>query len=141
VEDEADHSGEYASFSSLGNRNGHGNGNGNGNGNGANTSGEQSYDYAAEESLVRRAQMAQKGSGGGVGGHARRVSDTTARRRKGREGDLPYRPGEEDEVYSDDSGGEGEGIVRGGALDARADTRGKRAEGGGISGHGPGSAA
>jgi SUN domain-containing protein 1/2 len=128
VEDEADHSGEYASFSSLGNRNGHGNGNGNGNGNGANTSGEQSYDYAAEESLVRRAQMAQKGSGGGVGGHARRVSDTTARRRKGREGDLPYRPGEEDEVYSDDSGGEGEGIVRGGALDARADTRGKRAE-------------
>jgi SUN domain-containing protein 1/2 len=89
-------------------------------------SGEQSYDYAAEDSIVRRAQMSQKGSGGG--GHARRVSDTTARRRKGREGDMPYRPGEEDEVYSDDSGGEGEGIVRGGALDARADTRGKRAE-------------
>lgn len=58
-----------------------------------------------------------------------RTSDPTKRRKKAVEEDMPYRPGEDDWTYaSQESEEEGEGIVRGGALEGRADTRGKRTE-------------
>ena len=78
---------------------------------------DTSYDYAREEEYVRAAhEHAAKN---------RRVSD--GRRRKLNDEDMPYRPAEDDwQPDSEDSGGEGEGIVRGGALDGRAGTRGTR---------------
>ncbi|ODO03325.1 hypothetical protein L198_02170 [Cryptococcus wingfieldii CBS 7118] len=90
-----------------------------------NTSGEgESYDYYQEEEFVRRAQQQQKAARGKTGPADRK------RRGKAAAEDMPYRPAEEDAVSlaSDDSGGAGEGIVRSGALDGRAGTRGKRAE-------------
>lgn len=60
----------------------------------------------------------------------RRQSGDAVAKRKGRDEDMPYRPGEDDfQRQSDDSGeDDGDGVVRGGALDGWADTRGKRAE-------------
>ena len=78
-----------------------------------------SYDYRQEEEYVRAAQA--------NGGKARRVSE--GKKKKGNDGDMPYRPGEDDwQPDPEDSAGEGEGIVRGGGLDGRAGTRGTRAE-------------
>ncbi|ORY27192.1 UNC-like C-terminal-domain-containing protein [Naematelia encephala] len=100
----SDQSEEYTSFSSL--TDGTGNG-----------SGEISYDYQQEEEFVKAAREANRS----------RVSDTNKRRKKAAEEDMPYRPGEDDYQYeSEDSQGEGEGVVKGGALEGRAETRGKR---------------
>ncbi len=97
-----DGSGEFNSFASLG-------------------SGETSYDYRQEEEFVRAAQAAAK--------KGPRGSDPKRRRLKAAAEDLPYRPAEDDhQSQSEESDGEGEGIVRNGALEGRADTRGKRAE-------------
>ncbi|WVW83019.1 hypothetical protein I302_105035 [Kwoniella bestiolae CBS 10118] len=99
-----DHSNAYTSFSSLG---GPGNGSG------------ESYNYAEEDEYVKRAQAKAKP----------RISDGKKKRgNKSFAEDLPYRPAEDDEIYGSDSGGEGEGIVKSGALDGRAGTRGKREE-------------
>ncbi|WVF72202.1 hypothetical protein IAT40_007014 [Kwoniella sp. CBS 6097] len=104
--------GGYPSFSSLGNGS-----------SSFDHSGETSYDYQQEERFVQEAQ-AKAGKTRGP-----RVSDPKKRRGKALAEDLPYRPAEDDEIYdSEDSGGEGEGIVKGGALDGRASTRGVRQE-------------
>ncbi|WVQ98779.1 hypothetical protein IAU59_005910 [Kwoniella sp. CBS 9459] len=102
----------YPSFSSLGNGSAS-----------FDHSGEASYDYQQEEKFVQEAQAkAAKNRGP-------RVSDPRKRRGKALAEDLPYRPAEDDEIYdSEDSGGEGLGIVRGGGLDGRASTRGVRQE-------------
>ena len=97
-----DGSGDFTSFTSLG-------------------SGEISYDYRQEEEFVRAAQAAAK--------TRPRDSDTKRKKHKAVAEDLPYRPGEDDYGYdSEESEGEGEGIVQNGALNGRAGTRGKRAE-------------
>ncbi|KAK6903002.1 hypothetical protein I203_108263 [Kwoniella mangroviensis CBS 8507] len=104
-----DNSGAYNSFSSLG---GPGNGSG------------ESYSYAEEDDYVKRLQ-AQKAKA------KPRISDGNSKKKRGNKSfaeDLPYRPAEDDEIYGSDSGGEGEGVVRTGALDGRAGTRGKREE-------------
>ncbi|WVQ71662.1 hypothetical protein IAR50_001202 [Cryptococcus sp. DSM 104548] len=106
---------EFSSFSSAGNTSAN---------KSINTSGEgESYDYRQEEEFVRRAQQ-QKAARGKTGQPEKK------RRGKAAAEDMPYRPADEDAVSlaSDDSGGAGEGIVRSGALDGRANTRGKRAE-------------
>ncbi|WWC69391.1 uncharacterized protein I206_103330 [Kwoniella pini CBS 10737] len=107
-----DNSNAYSSFSSIGNG-GIGNGSG------------ESYNYAEEEEFVKQAQKNRNSVGP-------RISDTNGKRRKGKAlaEDLPYRPGEDDQIYGtdSDSDGEGEGIVKGGALDGRAGTRGIRPE-------------
>ena len=101
-----DGSGEFNSFGSLG-------------------SGETSYDYRQEEEYVRQIQSAKafapkKGP---------RTSDPKKRNGRAAAGDMPYRPTEDEFQYdSEESGGEGEGVVRAGALEARAETRGKRQE-------------
>lgn len=82
-----------------------------------------SYDYQQEEEWVRAAQAKAKANG-----HARNGSDAK-RRKKAMAEDMPYRPGEDDHaVDSSGESEEGEGIVRSGALDGRAETRGKRKE-------------
>ena len=87
---------------------------------------DTSYDYQQEEAFVRAAQAAEKKS--------RRASDGRKR------DEMPYRPGEDDwQSNSDESGGESEGIVRGGGLEGRAETRGTRKErGDGYLGNGLG---
>ncbi|WWC61061.1 uncharacterized protein I303_103639 [Kwoniella dejecticola CBS 10117] len=106
-----DNSNTYSSFSSMGNG---------GVGNGS----AESYNYAEEEEYVKQAQKAKNRGPG--------ISDTNGKKRKGKAlaENLPYRPGEDDQIYGtdSDSDGEGEGIVKGGALDGRAGTRGVRAE-------------
>ncbi|KAI9638119.1 UNC-like C-terminal-domain-containing protein [Dioszegia hungarica] len=105
-DESAELSGELNSFSSLG----------------EDHSAEASYTYSREEEFVRAAQQSAKN-----GARGPRVSD--AKRRKGRDDDMPYRPGKDDEVHdADESDGEGEGIVRTGGLNGRAGTRGQRAE-------------
>ncbi|WVR05175.1 hypothetical protein IAU60_002187 [Kwoniella sp. DSM 27419] len=105
--------GAYASFSSFANTSGGTNGN---------HSGETSYDYQQEEEFVRQAKAQQSKKGP-------KASSPKKRRGKALAEDLPYRPAEDDEVYdSDDSGEEGEGLVRSGALNGRSETRGKRQE-------------
>lgn len=97
--------GEYNSFSSMGSEL---------------RSGDASYDYRQEEDFVRQAQAATLSPAKGP-----RKSDP--KRRTKAEEDMPYRPSDERyEIDSDDSQGEGEGLVKGGALEARADSRGKR---------------
>jgi len=49
-------------------------------------------------------------------------------RKKGRDEDMPYRPAEDDWEVNSEESDEGEGIVRSGALEGRADTRGVRKE-------------
>ncbi|KAL7424063.1 hypothetical protein Q5752_001648 [Cryptotrichosporon argae] len=98
-----DDSGEYASFSSVG-----------AGANGA-RSAEASYDYTAENDYVRAAQEKDKGK------------PRAKAPRKSAE-DRPYRPAEDEVAYDSDSQGEGQGIVRAGALDGRAHKRGKRKE-------------
>ncbi|WRT67205.1 uncharacterized protein IL334_004171 [Kwoniella shivajii] len=110
-----DNSGGFTSFSSLGNGNGSGIGNHSG----------ESYDYAQEDEFVRQAQAQSQALKTKT---KPRLSDSKRRKGKAFAEDLPYRPTEDDEIYESDSGGDGEGIVRGGALDGRADTRGKRQE-------------
>nr|ODN77334.1 hypothetical protein L203_06274 [Cryptococcus depauperatus CBS 7841] len=85
-----------------------------------------SYDYHQEEEFVKQARQTQNIK---TKAHIS-ASDIRKRRLKASEGDLPYRPAEEDNISlaSDDSGGEGEGIVKSGALQGRANTRGKRVE-------------
>ena len=106
----ADESAEYPSFSSLGSK-------ANSSGQTA-ASGNSSYDFRAEEAYVQAAQSSN------LNGH-RRPSKS-----KGKEnGDAPYRPFEDIEVLDlGDSEGEGEGIVKAGALQGRAGTRGKRSD-------------
>ncbi|KIR38132.1 hypothetical protein I307_06516 [Cryptococcus deuterogattii 99/473] len=108
---------DYTSFSSVGIENtGE-----------SNTSGEaESYDYRQEEEYVRQAQQQKI---------AKSRAETSThvkknRRIKAMDEDMPYRPAEEDSVSlaSSDSGGGGEGIVKSGALQGRAGTRGKRLE-------------
>ncbi|WVQ78315.1 hypothetical protein IAT38_000400 [Cryptococcus sp. DSM 104549] len=103
---EGDVSGEYTSFSSAGNTSGAS----------RSSARELSYDYRAEEEFVKQQRKGKSGR--------------TSLGKKRKDEDMPYRPAEEGEaVYdSDDSSGEGEGIVRGGALAGRADTRGKTRE-------------
>jgi len=64
-------------------------------------------------------------------GHSRKASESR-RRKKAEDGDMPYRPAEDDWAAesngSEEDEGEGEGIVNGGALDRRASTRGKTKE-------------
>jgi SUN domain-containing protein 1/2 len=64
-------------------------------------------------------------------GHSRKASESR-RRKKAEDGDMPYRPAEDDYAAesdgSEEEGEEGEGIVNGGALDGRASTRGKTKE-------------
>ena len=64
-------------------------------------------------------------------GHLRKTSESR-RRKKAEDGDMPYRPAEDDwAAQSDESeeeGEEGNGIVNGGALEGRAGTRGKTKE-------------
>ncbi|OCF41302.1 hypothetical protein I317_04873 [Kwoniella heveanensis CBS 569] len=104
--------GGYPSFSSLGNGSGS-----------FEQLGEISYDYQQEERFVQEAQAKAAKTRGP------RVSDPKKRRGKALAEDLPYRPAEDDEIYnSEDSGGEGEGIVKNGALEGRASTRGVRQE-------------
>ena len=76
------------------------------------TGGEVSYNYGLEEQMVKRSQAEAKKA-----------------RKKHQAEDAPYRPEEDDYTpESDDSGEEGEGLVRGGALQGRAATRGTRAQ-------------
>ncbi|ORX39945.1 UNC-like C-terminal-domain-containing protein [Kockovaella imperatae] len=98
---------------------------------------DTSYDYQQEEAYVRAAQQQQEAAKQG-----RRVNDGRKRHR-GDEGDMPYRPGEDDwQGNSEDSGeeeGGGEGIVKNGGLEGRAETRGQRKERGeGYLGNGSG---
>ena len=87
---------------------------------------DTSNDYRQEEEYVKAAQ-AEKHRMNDAAGGKRRMSDVNGRKKKSRAEDMPYRPGEDDWTPgSDDSDGEGEGIVRGGALDGRANTRGTR---------------
>jgi len=64
-------------------------------------------------------------------GHSRKASESR-RRKKAEDGDMPYRPAEDDWAAesngSEEEEGDGEGIVNGGALDGRASTRGKTKE-------------
>lgn len=64
-------------------------------------------------------------------GHSRKASESR-RRKKAEDGDMPYRPAEDDWAAesngSEEDEGDGEGIVNGGALDGRASTRGKTKE-------------
>jgi SUN domain-containing protein 1/2 len=77
-----------------------------------------SYDYQQEEEFVKKAQ---KTNG-----------------RKGKAEDMPYRPADDDWAGDSDESG-GEGIVRSGALNGRAETRGqRRAKGEGYLGMGVG---
>lgn len=100
---QTDETEDYTSFSSLGS---------------ANKSAEASYDYQQEEEFVRQAE--QNNLNGST------VSGKRGPKKRGRDEDMPYRPAEDDwEANSEDSG-EGEGIVRGGALEGRADSRGVR---------------
>ncbi|EIW69445.1 hypothetical protein TREMEDRAFT_71629 [Tremella mesenterica DSM 1558] len=100
-------SGEYNSFSSLAT---------------GNHSGETSYDYRQEEEYVKAAQAAKTSPSKGP-----RHSDSKRRGRLAE--DMPYRPDDDGSEYeSEYSGGEGEGLVKAGALDGRAETRGKRKE-------------
>lgn len=122
LDEDGEPSGEgFASFSSIGN--------------GTNRSaGEVSYDYHAEDEYVRAAQaQVQAQAPPRRGQPSRMLPDTSAssdlRRRRGRSEDMPYRPEEDDYIDdSEDSAGEGDGIVRMGGLAGRADTRGKRKE-------------
>ncbi|WWD15961.1 hypothetical protein CI109_100385 [Kwoniella shandongensis] len=117
---DGDASGDYASFSSLG-----------GGGGAGNHSGETSHNYEEEEEYVRQAQaQAEAVRAVQYGGSGPRGSDSKKRRGKAAAEDMPYRPAEDNEGYydSDDSGGEGEGVVRRGALEGRSGTRGKRQE-------------
>lgn len=107
---------DYTSFSSVGIENtGE-----------SNTSGEgESYDYRQEEEYVRQAQQQKIARS-----RAEASTNVKNRRIKAMDEDMPYRPAEEDSVSlaSSDSGGGGEGIVKSGALQGRAETRGKRLE-------------
>lgn len=75
-------------------------------------------------------RSAQQKRAGSVAAKGPRVSD--GRKKKGRDDDMPYRPGVDDEIHDndeeEDSEGDGEGIVRQGGLSGRANTRGQRAE-------------
>ena len=123
---------DYGSFSSLGDAS-------------VNKSGETSYDYRQEDEFVRQQQangshgqssilsgLEGNGVGRRKGGGGSAVNGNGAKKgrvSKGRDEDMPYRPAEDDwQVGSEDSGSDGEGIVRGGALDGRAATRGVRQE-------------
>ena len=97
---------DYTSFSSLGS---------------VNKSAETSYDYRQEEEYVRQ-QAAQNIPNESI---ARGKKVPT---KKGRDEDMPYRPAEDDWEVNSEESDEGEGIVRGGALEWRADTRGARKE-------------
>lgn len=107
---------DYTSFSSVGIENtGE-----------SNTSGEgESYDYRQEEEYVRQVQQQKIARS-----RAEASTNVKNRRIKAMDEDMPYRPAEEDSVSlaSSDSGGGGEGIVKSGALQGRAETRGKRLE-------------
>lgn len=107
LRDTIDENEEYNSFTSLGSEL---------------RSVEQSYDYRQEDEYVKQAAQGNGSmTSNGYGGKG-------ALKKKGRDEDMPYRPAEDDwEAGSDDSGVEdGEGIVRGGALEGRAATRGTR---------------
>ncbi|WWC89963.1 uncharacterized protein L201_004892 [Kwoniella dendrophila CBS 6074] len=104
-----DTSNAYTSFSSLGGRSGNATG--------------DSYSYTEEEEYVKQQAQAQKSKT-----NRRTIDIKKKRNSKSLAEDLPYRPDSDNEIYGSDSGGEGEGIVRSGALDGRADTRGKREE-------------
>jgi len=125
---------DYGSFSSLGDAS-------------ADKSGETSYDYRQEDNFVRQQAAAASANGShghssilnglnGNGSKGRNGANGSAangpnkgRRSKGRDEDMPYRPAEDEwQVGSEDSGSDGEGIVRGGGLDGRAGTRGVRKE-------------
>jgi SUN domain-containing protein 1/2 len=101
-------SAEYPSFSSLGHQ----------------SSTNTSYDYQKEEEYVKNRIRSENG-------HSRKASESR-RRKKAEDGDMPYRPAEDDWAAesngSEERGGDGEGIVHGGALDGRASTRGKTKE-------------
>lgn len=87
---------------------------------------ETSYNYSAEDAYVHAAKQNVNSANGA--GKGPRLSDI--KKKKGRDDDMPYRPGKDDELedIEDDSDGEGEGIVRQGGLQGRAHTRGKRAD-------------
>jgi SUN domain-containing protein 1/2 len=98
-------SAEYPSFASLGNQ----------------SSNNNSYDYQKEEEYVRNRMKNDNA-------HSSKASESR-RRKKAEDGDMPYRPAEDDwAVGAGASDEEGEGIVRSGALDGRASTRGKTRE-------------
>lgn len=97
--------GDYNSFSSMGSEM---------------RTGDVSYDYRREEDFVRQAQAATRS-------FAKEPRKSDSKRRTKAEEDMPYRPSDEHyEIDSDDSHGEGEGLVKGGALEARAGSRGQR---------------
>ncbi|KAK8869764.1 hypothetical protein IAR55_000332 [Kwoniella newhampshirensis] len=115
---EQDRSREYSSFSSVGEGEGEsvvGVGN---------NSDETSHNYEEEEEFVRRAQAVASAKPA----RGPRTSDPKKRRTKAAAEDMPYRPEEDDFDEGHDSGGDGEGVVKGGALEGRAATRGKRQE-------------
>lgn len=98
-------SAEYGSFSSLANP----------------SSTNTSYDYQKEEEYVRAKMKSENG-------HSRKGSEAR-RKKKATDGDMPYRPAEDDWANgSDISDVEGEGIVKNGALEGRAATRGQAKE-------------
>jgi SUN domain-containing protein 1/2 len=107
-------SGEYPSFASLGQQ----------------SSTNTSYDYQKEEEFVRNRMRNENLNGHG---HSRKMSESSRRRKKAEDGDMPYRPAEDDyaaesdasEAEEEEGGG---GIVNGGALEGRASTRGKTKE-------------
>ncbi|OWZ80276.1 hypothetical protein C366_01159 [Cryptococcus neoformans Tu401-1] len=109
---------DYTSFSSVGI----------GNTDELNTSGEgESYDYRQEEEFVRQAQQQKMAK---AKARAEASASVKNRRVKALDEDMPYRPAEEDtaSIASSDSGGGGDGLVKSGALQGRAETRGKRLE-------------